>query len=152
MTSPGPDATALPPCGLYRTTVALGAVPAGRLVSFHNHGERGPAVFLPTGWIAHRARFDAAGVAPSGTSWVRTLDTLAPEGIYRVREPFACCAERCRVFWADLLVQLAYTDDARPVLLPLAARDGALVLPERGTLVDRASVAKLAPLEVEGWT
>jgi hypothetical protein len=39
---------ALPPCGLYRTTLTLDHVPAGRLVFFHNHGIRG-RIYLPSG-------------------------------------------------------------------------------------------------------
>ena len=152
MTPADPDAGPLPPCGLYRTTAALGDVPAGRLVSFHNHGDRGPGVFLPTGWLHHRAQFGAVGVAIPSTGWSRTLDALAPEGVYRVREPFYCCERECRLFARDLLVQLAYTPEAAPVVLPFAPRDGALVLPAQGNLVDRASVARLSPVQVDGWT
>ena len=147
-----PDAGPPPPCGLYRTTAALGDVPAGRLVSFHNHGDRGPGIFLPTGWIHHRAQFGNVGVAVPSMGWSRTLDPLAPEGVYRVREPFYCCERRCRLFERDLLVQLAYTPEASPVVLPFAARDGALVLPEQGNLVERAIIARLSPVQVTGWT
>lgn len=152
MTGSEPDAGSLPPCGLYRTTVALGEIPAGRLVSFHNHGDHGPGVFLPTGWLHHRAQFTRSGVAVPSASWTRTLDVLAPEGVYRVREAFWCCERQCRVFARDLVVQLAYTPEAGPILLVLAPRDGALAPVGPGNLVDRASIAKLAPLMVEGWT
>lgn len=152
MTPAEPDAGPLPPCGLYRTTAALGDIPAGRLVSFHNHGDRGPGVFLPTGWIQHRAQFGEVGAAIPSTRWSRTLDALAPEGIYRVREPFYCCEKQCRLFERDLLVQLAYTPEATPVVLVFGARDGALVLIEPGNLVDRATVARLSPVKVSGWT
>ncbi len=152
MTPAEPDAGSLPPCGLYRTTTALGPVPAGRLVSFHNHGDHGPGVFLPTGWTHHRAQFSRTGVAVPATGWVRTLDALAPEGIYRVREAFYCCERLCRVFASDLLVQLAYTAEAAPIILAFAARDGGLALVPPGNVVDRSTVAKLTPVRVEGWT
>lgn len=152
MTPAEPDAGPLPPCGLYRTTAALGDIPPGRLVSFHNHGDRGPGVFLPTGWIQHRAQFGEVGAAIPSTRWSRTLDPLAPEGVYRVREPFYCCEKQCRLFERDLLVQLAYTPEAAPVVLVFAARDGALVPSEPGNLVERATVARLSPVTVSGWT
>jgi hypothetical protein len=151
MTAAEPDAGSLPPCGLYRTTAALGDIPAGRLVSFHNHGDRGPGVFLPTGWIHHRAQFGAVGAAIPSAGWSRTLSPLAPEGVYRVREAFYCCERQCRLFAQDSVVQLAYTPDADPVVLAFAPRDGALVLPLQGNLVERAVVARLAPLQVPGW-
>ncbi len=152
MTPAEPDAGPLPPCGLYRTTTALGTIPAGRLVSFHNHGDHGPGVFLPTGWIHHRAQFTNTGVTVPSTGWTRTLDALAPEGVYRVREAFWCCEKQCRVFERDLLVQLAYTAEAGPIILAFAPRDGGLALVPPGNLVDRATVAKLIPVRVEGWT
>lgn len=151
MTPAEPDAGPLPPCGLYRTTTALGTIPAGRLVSFHNHGDNGPGVFLPTGWIHHRAQFTQTGVTVPSATWTRTLDALAPEGVYRVREAFWCCERQCRLFDKDLLVQLGYTAEAGPILLVFAPRDGALVISTQGNLVDRASVARLSPVKVEGW-
>jgi len=154
MTRSEPDAGSPPPCGLYRTTATLGAIPAGRLVSFHNHGDQGPGIFLPTGWLHHRAQFGAVGVALPSMGWARTLDPLAPEGVYRVREAFYCCDRQCRLFEPELLVQLAYTPEAAPVVLTFSLRDGALVLPAQGNLVERAIVARLAPIHRDGlrWT
>lgn len=152
MTPADPDAGPLPPCGLYRTTASLGDIPAGRLVSFHSHGDRGPGVFLPTGWIHHRAQFSSVGAAIPSPGWSRTLDRLRPEGVYRVREEFHCCERQCRLFERDLLVQLAYTPEAAPVVLVLSLHDGALVLPPQGNVVDRATVSRLSPLQVAGWT
>lgn len=152
MSRADPDVGPLPLCGLYRTTAALGDIPSGRLVSFHNHGDHGPGVFLPTGWIHHRAQFSSVGVAIPSPGWSRTLDALAPEGVYRVRESFFCCERQCRSFDRDLLVQLAYTPEAAPVVLVFIARDDALVLPAQGNLVDRATVARLSPVQVSGWT
>lgn len=139
----------LPPCGLYRTTQPLGdRVPVGRLVYFHNHGDPGPGVYLPTGWRQNRALFDAEGVLLPGRWWAATLDPLAAEGFYRVRETFHCCERRCRAFEVDLLVQLGYTAEAEPLVFVPELVDGVFVIPERGTHIDRARVAKLHPLKV----
>src|SRR6185436_5605612 len=100
---------ALPPCGLYRTKKQLGdAVPAGRLVYFHNHGDPGPGVYLPSGWSANRARWHDRGTPIPDPVWAETLQPLAPEGLYRVRETFTCCEKNCRSFEPELLVQLGY--------------------------------------------
>jgi hypothetical protein len=122
------DDSVLPPCGLYRTTGTIdAAIPAERLVYFHNHGDPGPGVYLPESWALNRAKFSAQGhvLAPSQ---LRLLTPLLPEGMYRVTEEFTCCAEAHRTFGRDLLVQLGYdgarhahpvrarVDDARPVL------------------------------------
>ena len=134
------------------TTVRLAAY---NYEADHNNqwpGDQGPGIFLPTGWIDHRAQFGAVGVALPSMGWARTLDPLAPEGVYRVREPFYCCERQCRLFERELVVQLAYTPEAGPVVLPFSRRDGALVLPPQGNLVDRATVARLSPLQVLGWT
>ena len=47
----------LPPCGLYRTTAAIGSIEAGRLVYFHNHADPGPGMYLPARWTRNRATF-----------------------------------------------------------------------------------------------
>ena len=139
---------ALPPCGLYRTTVALGTeVPAGRLVYFHNHGDPGPGVYLPTSWLQNRARFAESGVLLPGRWWAATLDALAPEGFYRVRETFHCCEKRCQTFEVDQLVQLGYTAEAEPLLFVPEVIDSVLIIPDRGARIDRARISKLQPLK-----
>src|SRR5262245_7482605 len=95
----------LPPCGIYRTTRALGDdVPAGRLVFFHRHGDPGPGVYLPSGWTANRARWHEHGHTIPSTDWADSLVPLPAEGFYRVREEFTCCAKNCRTYEVDLLV------------------------------------------------
>lgn len=139
---------ALPPCGLYRTTVRLGPVPAGRLVSFHNHGDPGPGLFLPTRWAAGRARFEGEGVLMDAPWWASTLDPLPFEGLYRVREAFHCCEKRCALFEPDLLVLLSFTPDAQPTLTVPEWSDHGLDLSVTGRLIDRSRIAKLSPLRV----
>ena len=62
----------LPPCGLYRTTTKIGEIEAGRLVYFHNHGDPGPGLYLPSGWSNNTARWGARGTtvpAPCMACW-----------------------------------------------------------------------------------
>jgi hypothetical protein len=140
----------LPACGIYRTGLALeGHVPAGRLVLFHNHGDPGPGVYLPSGWAANRARWHEHGHVIPSTAWAATLVPLPAEGLYRVREPFTCCARRCREFAADLLVQLGYDADARALLFVPQWVEAGLAIPELGTAIDQDRLERLAPLVVE---
>lgn len=137
----------LPPCGLYRTTTRLAEVPAGRLVFFHNHGDPGPGVYLPSGWRQNRARFDEKGVLIPGDWWAATLDPLPPEGYYRVARPFHCCEKRCTTFDVDQLLQLGYTAEATPLVFVPELIDAVFTVPEQGTVIDRARLSCLAPLK-----
>jgi hypothetical protein len=142
--------TTLPPCGLYRTSRPIGPVPAGRLVYFHNHGEPGPGVYLPERWEHNRARFSSAGHTlpePHGSA-ADGLVPLAPEGLYRVTEPFPCCEKRCRTFAADLLVQLGYDGEGHAILFEPGWSEAGLALPSTGSRVDAEAVARLSRLAV----
>ncbi len=139
----------LPPCGIYRTSQPLvDHVPAGRLVFFHNHGAPGPGIYLPSGWVANRARWHEHGHPIPSPAWAASLIPLVAEGFYRVREPFVCCAKRCRLYEADLLVQLGYDRDAHPLLFIPEWTDAGLANPEIGLRVDEDRLARLAPLKV----
>ncbi len=138
----------LPPCGLYRTTGAIGSIPAGRLVYFHNHGDPGPGVYLPESWAGNRARFASAGVVLPDPGAVRFLAPLPAEGFYRVTEPFHCCEQRCRHFEPDTLVQLGYDAAATPIVFVPEIAEAALVVPERGTRVDPGVLGNLRALRV----
>src|SRR5690606_29471474 len=138
----------LPPCGLYRTTVEIAGVPAGRLVYFHNHGEPGPGVYLPTGWRANRAEFSATGVTLPSPDVAHTLVPLPPEGLYRVLERFSCCEKRCRDFMPELLVQLGYDGAANPILFVPEWLPEGIAIPDRGVRVDEDRLAKLGRLVV----
>lgn len=138
----------LPPCGLYRTSTELAGVPAGRLVYFHNHGDPGPGIYLPSAWKANRAQFSPKGATLADPSQAHTLIALPREGLYRVVERFHCCAKRCREFMPDLLVQLGYDGAANPILfVPEWVPEG-LAIPERGLRVDEDRLDKLASLIV----
>lgn len=138
----------LPPCGLYRTRSAVGSIPAGRLVYFHNHGNPGPGVYLPSGWRKNRAQWQAQGSTLSDPALVSQLEPLPPEGLYRVTEAFHCCVKQCRRFEPEMLVQLGYDAEARAILFVPEWVDGMIALPESGTGVDASSFAKLEQLKV----
>lgn len=139
----------LPPCGLYRTTRPLEEhVPAGRLVLFHNHGDPGPGIYLPSGWTLNRADWEERGHTLPSPEWAASLQPLAPEGLYRVQVEFTCCAKGCRTYEPDLLVQLGYNADAEALLfLPEWTASG-LGIPELGLPIDVDRLACLAPLKV----
>lgn len=141
--------SALPPCGIYRTRRALGGVPAGSLVYFHNHGEPGPGIYLPERWRHNRAVWQRNGTTVPDAAWYETgLEPLAPEGFYRVRETFTCCEKNCRQFEADLLVQLGYDAQANAILFVPELIEGGLAIAETGTRIDDVRVARLEQLKV----
>lgn len=136
-------------CGLYRTKAPIGAIPAGRLVYFHDHGNPGPGVYLPERWLGNRARFSPQGTTLADPSRAaELLAPLAPEGLYRVTRTFFCCAERCREFQPESLVQLGYDAAATPILFVPELVDEKLDLPTRGVRIDPASVSALSRLSV----
>ena len=139
----------LPPCGVYRTTLPLGDhVPAEHLVYFHNHGKPGPGLYLPVGWTANRAQWDEHGHTIPSTEWATSLVPLPEEGLYRVREAFTCCDQRCRDYEADLLVQLGYDASAQPLLFVPEWTATGLAIPELGLPIDEDRLSRLAPLKV----
>ncbi len=138
----------LPPCGIYVTTAAIGTVPAGRLVYFHNHGDPGPGVYLPSAWRGNRARFEARGHLLPTPDAVRHLERLPREGFYRVREAFYCCEEQCRRFEPESLVQLGYDGQGTAILFIPQWVDGQLAIPDRGTRIDRDRVRSMTALSV----
>jgi hypothetical protein len=137
------------PCGIYRTTVALGeAVPAGMLVYFHNHGEPGPGVYLPREWRGNRAVFQERGTTVTDERYIESLEPLLAEGLYRVTEPFTCCEKKCSLFDEDQLVQLGYDGQGRAILFLPELIDGAVTLPEHGTRVEAWQLQRLRPLRI----
>jgi len=65
-----------------------------------------------------------------------------------VREPFTCCEKRCRLYEADLLVQLGYDASAQPLLFVPEWTDVALAISEMGLRIDEDRLVRLAPLKV----
>lgn len=139
---------AIPPCGLYRTVADIGEIRAGRLVYFHNHGDPGPGIFLPSAWQGNRAQFRDTGQQIDNAEAKRYLEPLPAEGFYRVLEEFHCCAKKCQLFYDEMLVQLGYDDAAAPILFVPEWIDSGLEIPTQGIGVDRERLAKIAPLRV----
>lgn len=138
----------LPPCGLYRTLGPIGSVPSGRLVYFHNHGEPGPGLYLPTGWTNNRVEIAERGNTLSDTSLVRYLEPLPPEGLYRVTEAFHCCERKCTRFEPETLVELGYNGEGQAIVFSPELVDGQLVIPASGTAIDHARLVSLKQLRV----
>ena len=138
----------LPPCGLYRTTAQIGPIVEGKLVFFHNHGNPGPGIYLPTAWKNNRVQISGQGTILPGPEYMKYLEPLPPEGFYRVTEAFYCCEKRCRSFEPETLVQLGYNGDAEPILFLPEIVDGLLAVPERGNRIERRSLERLKLLRV----
>jgi hypothetical protein len=128
--------TKLPDCGLYRTVKAVGDVPAGRLVYFHNHGNPGAGVYLPERWNTNRAQFAAGGHTVPKDFDGSELQLLPPEGFYRVTKPFHCCEKQCVKFEVPAFVQLGYNGSGRALMFIPELMQGAIDVPEKGTFVD----------------
>lgn len=138
----------LPPCGLYKTRAPIAGIPAGRLVYFHNHGNPGPGVYLPSGWKKNRVQLQPSGTTVEDPALIAQLEPLPPEGFYRVTEPFHCCERRCRLFDTDMLVELGYDGEAHAILFTPELVEGMLAVPSSGARVEPASFTKLKLLKV----
>lgn len=145
------ETTPLPPCGLYRTTKELAGVPAGRLVSFHNHGDPGPGVYLPASWTLNKATFQEKGhtLPEPWEESAKTLQAVPVEGFYRVLESFYCCSNKCKLFEPDLLVQLGYNGEGNPILFVPELTPNGLALPEVGTGTDLGTLSALTEVKVQ---
>jgi hypothetical protein len=140
--------TKLPDCGLYRTIVPIGSIPAGRLVYFHNHGDPGPGFYFPESWTHNRAAFGKAGTTAPADLDARALLPLPPEGFYRVTAPFYCCAKQCVRYEPEALVQLGYNGAGKPLVFTPELGPAGMAIPERGTAIDDDALGNLARLRV----
>jgi hypothetical protein len=140
--------TELPPCGLYRTVKAIGNVPAGRLVYFHNHGDPGPGVYLPEGWSGNRAKFAAGGTTVPPDFDGKALKALPVEGFYRVKASFHCCEKKCVQFEPDAFVQLGYNGEGKALVFFPEHAGKTIDIPERGTFVDEDKLGNLVLLKM----
>ena len=138
-----------PPCGIYRTTVAIAGVEADRLVYFHNHGDPGAGIYLPKRWQLNRAEFSESGHTLDALDQAGTLLPLLAEGLYRVRAAFTCCEKKCRSYAMETLLQLGYNGAGRAIVFDPEWRANGLGFPERGQVIDDAASASLAPLLVQ---
>lgn len=138
----------LPPCGLYRTRSPIGSIPAGQLVFFHNHGDPGPGLYLPSGWKHNRVELQNRGQTLEDPELLRHLEPLPPEGLYRVLEAFHCCAQKCRQFEPDALVELGYNGQGQAIVFLPELVDGMFAIPTTGTAIDHDCLQKLKQLRV----
>lgn len=138
----------LPPCGLYRTTKPLEHIKAGALVYFHNHGDPGPGLYLPSSWAMNRVQWSARGTTLIDAAYADSLRPLPAEGLYCVRESFFCCEKQCLRLQQNQLVQLGYDGQAQPILFVPEWSSRGLGFPERGTRLDEAQLDKLSLLTV----
>lgn len=127
---------------------AIGDVPAGRLVYFHNHGDPGPGVYFPEKWTGNRAHFASRGTTLPATFDAAALHALPAEGFYRVAASFYCCTKQCTKFEPDAFVQLGYNGTGRALLFSPELGADAIAIPERGTLIDDNVLGNLVPLKV----
>ena len=133
---------------MYRTRDAIGSVPAGRLVYFHNHGNPGAGIYLPERWEGNRARFSANGHTLPDEASANALEAIPAEGFYCVTEAFHCCDKKCRLFEPSLFVQLGYDGAGQPILFVPELEGAKMALPDRGVRVDANCMEKMVPLLV----
>ena len=134
------NATNLTPCGIYRTTLPLEgkeeAVPAGRMVYFHNHSdqENKSMVLLPKEVKDNTWSFQDRGYLVESKSWPSTLVLLPKQGFYVVREEITT-ASGGRM-GAGMLVQLGYNNAGAAILFPGTYEPGNRIqFPDRGLLI-----------------
>lgn len=133
-----------PPCGLYRTTVAMPGkeeqVPAGRLVYFHNHSEQGPPIVLmPSKNTNNKWTFHTRGYLVESPAFVDTLAPLPREGFYVLRANLSVgegfLTERS-------LVQLGYNPKGEPILFLGERKENNISFPKRGAGFKSDSIFK----------
>jgi hypothetical protein len=126
----------------------VGSIPAGRLVYFHNHGDPGPGLYLPSGWQHNRVELQERGMTLTDPDLVRLLEPLPPEGLYRVTESFHCCDLRCRLYDPEMLVELGYNAQGQAIVFVPELVNGMLAIPTTGTAIDHGSLIRLKQLKV----
>jgi hypothetical protein len=117
-------------------------------VFFHNHGEPGPGLYLPSGWKRNRVELQQRGQTLEDLELVRHLEPLPAEGLYRVVEPFFCCDRKCREFDPETLVELGYNGEGNPIVFLPELVDGMLAIPTNGTVIDHKALRMLKQLTV----
>ena len=142
----------LPNCGIYRTSRAIGDIPAEKLVYFHNHGDPGPGLYLPQKWVNNQAQFHERGSTLKDELLADSLEPLMPEGLYRVDHTFYCCKNNCVHFHVNQLVQLGYNDKAIPLLFFPFWENSELQFPTTGTRVDPENLQNLVLLTIPNKT
>lgn len=140
-------ARAMPGCGLKRTLFPLPGretqVPAGLLVSFHDHSDEGPPIVrLPKQAVANRWTFEEEGIVIDDLDWPSTLVSLPKEGLYELgAELWIGGGQKLP---AGLLVQLGYTRQGQAAAFPGLLVDGGTIrFQRRGALLTDLQVDTL---------
>jgi hypothetical protein len=145
----GSPKSALPTCGLYRTTKPLAGheeqFPAGLLVYFHNHSDSGlPQVLSPDHNVNNRWHFHGPAVDFRALSWADSLVKVPLEGFYILKRELGF---EGGTWPKGALVQLGYTRTADPILFIAQVRtkldENDLWFSDRGVGVPREQMSIL---------
>ena len=147
-----------PPCGIYRTGRALKddpeAVPAGILLMFHNHSNRGiPMVQLPKENQHNVWEFEQYGPGvEDDDAFLEALQPLREEGFYYLKEPLETPDGS---YPAYSLVQLGYNLDGDPILFigQKSEDENAMLFPETGYRFEELHILEMLgpPYPMKGF-
>ncbi len=150
-----PLAPSTRPCGLYRTTAELAAdpetIPAGTLVQFHNHADKGtPFIVLPASNTHNRWQFHPTEISIDSAAYIRSLEPRKPEGLYRLSRHFH--PDQNHVVPENALVQLGYNRSAEPILFypSRSETENGIVFPTQGTRIPPQIYELLERLDTRG--
>ena len=126
----------LPACGLYRSGRALPGqeekVPAGVLIYFHNHSEKGsPLILTPHENSENRWRFHDRGWLTEDVRFIREMVALKPEGLYVVQGQ-QLHVSREEIIPERTLVQLGYNRRGDTLLFPAKFEGLTITFPTHG--------------------
>jgi hypothetical protein len=137
----------LPECGIYRTGIALAGqeetLPAGTLVYFHNHSEKGPPlVQLPLDNTHNRWTFSEKGWLVEDTGFVEALVRLKPQGYYIISGQHIHVS-REEILGEKTLVQLGYNRRGDSILFVGQFDGNTIQFPTQGYRFEAPSVQKM---------
>jgi len=143
--------TKLPDCGLYRTGIALrgneAQVPAGILISFHNHSDQGvPMVATPHANENNCWQFHERGWAADDDAFLAALVALKAEGLYINTHHLHVTREE--IVPEKTLMQLGYNRAGDSIVFIARFEGNAIVFPSEGYQVESSEFQQhLQPVE-----
>jgi hypothetical protein len=131
-----------PDCGLYKTTTAFPGheeqIPAGCLVSFHNHSEQGePILLLPSKNTHNLWTFHGHGTLTQDQGYLSTLTPLLKEGFYQLKRHLHVGE---KVLPEATLVQLGYNTKGEPILFVAKRVENTLMFPAKGVRFENEKI------------
>ena len=125
----------LPPCGLYRTGMALVGqednVPSGVLVMFHNHSDQGPPIVLPPQSNEYNCwTFHQKGWSVQDPGFLKALIPLKPEGLYSLKGELFI--DRNQRLSEKTLIQLGYNRNGDTILFVGEFVQNSIHFPNKG--------------------